>query len=37
MKYTFEIAKRYLLGKKSTSAINIITWVSVIGMTLKRN
>lgn len=34
MKYTFEIAKRYLLGKKSTSAINIITWVSVIGMTI---
>jgi len=34
MNYTFEIAKRYLLGKKSTSAINIITWVSVIGMTI---
>lgn len=34
MNFTFEIAKRYLLGKKSTSAINIITWISVIGMTI---
>ena len=34
MNFTFEIAKRYLLGKKSTSAINIITWISVIGITI---
>lgn len=34
MNFTFEIAKRYLLGKKSTSAINIITWISVAGMTI---
>lgn len=34
MNFTFEIAKRYLLSKKSTSAINIITWVSIAGMTI---
>jgi len=34
MNFTFEIAKRYLLGKKSTGAINIITWISVIGITI---
>ena len=34
MKFTTEIAKRYLLGKKSTNAINIISWVSIIGMTI---
>jgi len=34
MNFTFEIAKRYLLGRKSTSAINIISWISVIGMTI---
>ena len=34
MNFTFEIAKRYLLAKKSTSAVNIITWISVIGITI---
>ncbi len=34
MKFIFEIAKRYLLGKKSTNAINVITWISVIGITI---
>jgi lipoprotein-releasing system permease protein len=34
MNFTYEIAKRYLLGKKSTSAINIITWISVTGITI---
>jgi len=29
-----EIAKRYLLGKKSTNAINYITWISVIGIAI---
>ncbi len=26
------IAKRYLLGKKSTNVIHLITWISVLGM-----
>lgn len=34
MKFTFEIAKRYLLAKKSTTAVNIITWISVVGITI---
>jgi lipoprotein-releasing system permease protein len=34
MNFTFEIAKRYLLAKKSTSAVNIITGISVIGITI---
>jgi len=34
MNFTFEIAKRYLLAKKSTSAVNIITWISVAGITI---
>ncbi len=34
MNFTFEIAKRYLLAKKSTSAVNIITWISVGGITI---
>jgi len=34
MNFTFEIAKRYLLAKKSTSAVNIITWISVVGITI---
>ena len=34
MNFTYEIAKRYLLAKKSTSAVNIITWISVIGITI---
>ena len=29
-----EIAKRYLLGKKSTNAINYITWISVLGIAI---
>jgi lipoprotein-releasing system permease protein len=31
---TFDIARRYLLGKKSTNAINIITWVSISGLSI---
>jgi len=34
MKLIFTIAARYLLGKKSTNAINIITWISIIGMSI---
>ncbi|MBK9255303.1 MAG: ABC transporter permease [Saprospiraceae bacterium] len=34
MNLTFTIARRYLLSKKSTNAINIITWISVIGMSI---
>jgi lipoprotein-releasing system permease protein len=31
---TLDIARRYLLGKKSTNAINIITWVSILGLSI---
>jgi len=34
MKLIFRIAFRYLFGKKSTHAIHIITWISMIGMAL---
>jgi lipoprotein-releasing system permease protein len=34
MNLSFRIAARYLTGKKSTNAINIITWVSVAGMSI---
>lgn len=34
MKLIFSIASRYLFGKKTTNAINIITWISVIGMSI---
>ncbi|MBK9151582.1 MAG: ABC transporter permease [Saprospiraceae bacterium] len=34
MNLSLKIAARYLLGKKSTNAINIITWVSVVGMSI---
>lgn len=34
MKLIFQIAFRYLFGKKSTHAIHIITWISMIGMAL---
>ncbi len=34
MNLSLEIAKRYLLGKKSTNAINIITWVSIVGLSI---
>lgn len=34
MNITFEIARRYLLGKKSNNAINIITWISILGITI---
>ncbi|MBK8393121.1 MAG: ABC transporter permease [Saprospiraceae bacterium] len=34
MNLAFTIAKRYLLGKKSTNAINLITWISIIGMAI---
>ena len=34
MNITFNIARRYLLGKKSTNAINIITWVSILGLSI---
>lgn len=29
-----DIAKRYLLGKKSTNAINYITWISTLGIAI---
>lgn len=34
MNISFQIAKRYLFGKKSTNAINLITWISIIGMAI---
>lgn len=34
MKLILTIAARYLFGKKSTNAINIITWISIIGMSI---
>lgn len=34
MKYEFFIARRYLFSKKSTHAINIISCISVIGVTV---
>jgi len=34
MMLNIEIAKRYLLGKKSTNAINYITWISVLGIAI---
>jgi len=34
MSLSFSIAKRYLFGKKTTNAINIITGISVIGIAI---
>lgn len=34
MNLSFNIAKRYLFGKKSTNAINIISAVSILGITV---
>ena len=34
MNLSFDIAKRYLFGKKSTNAINIISAVSILGITV---
>ncbi len=34
MNFPFYIAKRYLVSKKSHNAINIISWISVIGITI---
>lgn len=34
MNLSLDIARRYLLGKKSTNAINIITWVSITGLSI---
>jgi lipoprotein-releasing system permease protein len=34
MNLTFSIASRYLFGKKSTQAIQLITWISVTGMAI---
>lgn len=34
MNLSLDIARRYLLGKKSTNAINIITWVSISGLSI---
>ena len=34
MNLSLNIAKRYLLGKKSTNAINIITWISILGLSI---
>lgn len=34
MKYTFFIAKRYLLAKKETSFITVISLISIVGVTI---
>lgn len=34
MNLSLKIARAYLLGKKNTSAINIIIWVSILGMAI---
>lgn len=34
MSLNFEIARRYLFGKKTTNAINVITGISILGMTI---
>ena len=34
MNVSFQIARRYLFGKKSTNAINIITGISAIGIAI---
>ena len=34
MSLSFKIASRYLFGKKSTNAINLITWISIVGMSI---
>lgn len=34
MNFSLDIARRYLLGKKSNNAINIITWISILGITI---
>ena len=34
MKLIITIAFRYLFGKKTTNVINIITWISIIGMSI---
>lgn len=34
MKLSLAIARRYLFGKKSTNAINIISWISVSGVAI---
>ena len=34
MNLSLQIAKAYLLGKKNTNAINIIIWVSILGMSI---
>jgi lipoprotein-releasing system permease protein len=34
MNLSIDIARRYLFGKKSTNTINLITWLSIIGMAI---
>ncbi len=34
MNLNYKIAARYLFGKKSTNAINLITWISLLGISL---
>ncbi len=34
MNLSFFIAKRYLISKKSTNAINIISWISIVAITI---
>lgn len=34
MRFSFDIAKRYLFGKKSTNAINILSGISVLGISI---
>lgn len=34
MNFYFQIARRYLFSKKSTNAINIISWISIFGISI---
>lgn len=34
MNLSLDIARRYLFGKKTTNAINIISWISVLGVAI---
>ena len=34
MKFSFYIARRYLISKKSRNAINIISFISVLGVSV---
>ena len=34
MDFSFYIAKRYLVSKKSNNAINIISWISIVAIAI---